>query len=587
MSPIDLLRAERNRFNKPPLVKTVLLAFSCLLQGFVPTQGYGATIVIGGGPGTLAWDGHYSEISVIDFDANPGQIQPAQTGPEDNIVLKIFERGGAVTSPNARIVLETSQSLLNKQLAHMVSGDTTKAFEVKGGSPTGVIFRIDLGERFGVNRIKFFPRKGFEEFFLKGYELLLNDGSEEQKTLAGTPDFKVFKTEERNLKPTIDLDIPLQFVRFIEVKQLVRGEWEIDEFQVFGAGFASAASYTSKVFDREQPAIFGDITWARSSIGEPTKTDAILSTRSGNTPDPSDSLSWSTWSSPYPAGVHTAIESPAPRRFFQFRLLLKTSDILAAATVDSLAFEVSPSLADSLVGEIWPQRALIGQNTPFTYAVRTVNSRGFNRLEIKTMAPIDIVRSVQIDGFDVGWEKVDTEDGGQISFPRIVGNRTLRVVFENVALQYNTFFAGRVSDSQKPDNLPQVVTEGDAASDFEAQEDDLSVEISVGKDLIHAMKVTPVPFTPNGDGLNDEVLVTYDIVNLTGGALVSVEIYDLSGRRVKAIHSGLDSSKRYQRAWDGTDGSGAKVLPGIYLVRVEIDADSGSESKTKLVPIVY
>ena len=148
------------------------------------------------------------------FDTSPGQIQPAQTGPEDNIVLKIFERGGTVTSPNAKIILEISSSLLNEQLAHMVSGDTTKAFEVKGGSPTGVIFRLDLGERFGVNRIKFFPRKGFEEFFLKGYELLLNDGSEEQKTLAGTPDFKVFKTEERNLKPTVDLTVPLQFVRF-------------------------------------------------------------------------------------------------------------------------------------------------------------------------------------------------------------------------------------------------------------------------------------------------------------------------------------------------------------------------------------
>jgi len=573
--------------NGPQLLKALLGPLFVISLGLAQATAYGETIIIGGSPGTLDWDGQYADISVIDFTTNPGQIQPAQIGPEDNISLEIIERGGTVTSPNARIVLETSQSALNGLLKHMVSGDTTKAFEVKGVSAIGIIFRIDLGERFGVNRIKFFPRTGFEEFTLKGFEILINDGSEEQKTLAGTPDFKVFKTVERNLDATVDLDVPLQFIRFIEVRQLVRGEWEIDEFQVFGAGFTSSASYTSKVFDQGQPAVFGGITWAKGSIGEPSKANVTVSTRSGSTPDPADSLSWSIWSPPYPAGFRTDIVSPAPRQYFQFRFEFQTSDILAAATVDSIAFEVSPALADSLLGEIWPQTAPIGQNTALTYTVRSLNSRGFDRLQIETLAPVDVVHSVQIDGNDVEWEKTDTADGVQISFPRITGNRVLRVVFENIALQFNTVFAGKVSNSERSDNLPQGITAGDAASDSLARGDDLSVTIRVGKELIHSLETAPIPFTPNGDGINDAVLITYDIVNLTGTTRVSVEVYDLTGRRVQAVYDGLDSSGRFQRAWDGTDASGNKLSPGIYLVRVTIDADSGTESKTQIVPLVY
>ena len=263
------------------------------------------------------------------------------------------------------------------------------AFEIKIPSATGIILRFDLGERFGVNRIRFFPRAGFEEFFLKGYLVRLNDGSEEQQTVAGNPDLRLFKTVKRNLDPVVDIAVPLQFVRFIEVKQLVRGEWEIDEFEIFGEGFASAAAYTSKVFDENRPAILGGITWATATIGEPTKVSATVSTRSGGTPDPSDSLAWSGWSPPYPAGVRTQIASPAPRQYWQFRVLFQSSDILSAATVDSIAVEVSPALADSVVGEVWPQDAVIGQATELTYWVRSYNSSGFDQLDIETQAPVE------------------------------------------------------------------------------------------------------------------------------------------------------------------------------------------------------
>ena len=560
------------------------LAFCLAAIAAAATSVGSEVIVVGGGPGSLDWADQHSELLVIDFDTNPGFIQPSQNGPEDNISLSLIERGGAITSPNARVVLEISQSLLNTQLLNMVDG-RDNAFEIKVPNATGIIFRFDLGERFGVNRIRFFPREDAQEFFLKGYELSLNDGSAEQRTLAGTPDFRVFRSVERNVDPTIDIPVPLQFVRFIEVKQLVRGEWEIDEFQIFGEGFASAASYVSTVFDQRRPAVFGDVTWARESIGEPTKVTANLSTRSGPTPDPTDSLLWSGWSPPYPAGEPSEITSPAPNQYWQFRLQFATSDILSAAAADSVAFEVSPALADSLVGEIWPQNAMIGQNTELTYTVRSFNSSGFDRLEIETQAPVDVISSVQVDGEDVAWEKTDIVGGVQIGFPRITGNRVLTVVFESLALQYNTVFAGKAFNSQRPQDLPQAVTAGEAV--VESPGDDLSVTILVARKLIHFLEAAPAPFTPNGDGINEEAIVTYDIVNLTGGAPVSVEVYDLAGRLRRVVHSDLDSSGRYQRSWDGTDDSGQLMAPGVYLMRVEIAADTGSESKTAIVPLVY
>ena len=569
-----------------------LPVLSVALLGLAAT-GNGETIIFGGGPGSRAWDQEYSEIAVIDFETNPGSIQPLQNDPEDNISLKLIERGGQITSPNARTVLEVTQSEFENLLDNMVDGRNT-AFEIKIPSATGIILRFDLGERFGVNRIRFFPREGFEEFFLKGYLVRLNDGSEEQKTLSGNPDLRLFRTVERNDDPVVDIEVPLQFVRFIEVKQLIRGEWEIDEFEVFGEGFASAASYTSKVFDEGRPAVFGSIMWAKKTIGEPAKVSATVSTRSGGTPDPSDSLKWSGWSRPYPTGVRTQIASPSPRQYWQFRVLFQSKDILSAATVDSIAVEVSPALADSVVGEVWPQDAVIGQATELTYWVRSYNSSGFDRLDIETPAPVEVIRSVQIDGTDVAWDKEDIEEedgdisGVRISFPRITGDdRLLRVVFESIALHYNTVFVGRVFDSQRPQNLPQTIAPGDVGDDPVAVGDDLSVTTRVADNRIYFLEAAPTPFTPNGDDVNDQAIVTYDIVNLIGGTPVSVQIYDLAGRLRRVIYSDLDISGRYQRVWDGADDNGQMVSPGVYLVRVEVATDTGKESKTAIVPLVY
>ena len=566
----------------PAPIMAVICALAFVLAA-VPAAG--ERIVIGGeGPGSRSWSESHSVLSVIDFDTEPGFIQPARHGPEDNIALMLLESGGAITSPNARVVLEILQSDVDELLNNMVDGGN-EAFVIPGVEMRGVIFRIDLGERFGVNRIRFYPREGSE--FLRGYRLSLNDGSEEQTTLGGEPKMRLFAAEERNLDPVVDIPVPLQYVRFIELQQLVRGAWEIDEFEVFGEGFPSQASYLSTAFDQGEPAVFGSLVWSPDFIGEPTRVSATVRTRSGTSPDPGDTLAWSGWSPPYPAGVPTAVASPAPRRYWQFLVQLRSTEILSAALVDSIAVEVSPALADSLVAEVWPQEAPIGETTELTYWVRSYSSRGFDQLDIDTQAPVQVVRSVQIDGSEVAWERTDIDGGLRLGFPRITGDRVLRVVFEGVALGYKTVFIGRVSDSRRPQDQPQTLVEGDAAPDPVAEGDDLSVTTRFAGDLIRAVEVDPSPFSPNGDGVNDEATITYDIVNLTGGVPVSAVVFDLGGRSRRVLYSGLHGSGRFGRAWDGTDDAGRRLPPGLYVVRVEIDADTGTESRMAIVPVAY
>ena len=120
-----------------------------------------------------------------------------------------------------------------------------------------------------------------------------------------------------------------------------------------------------------------------------------------------------------------------------------------------------------------------------------------------------------------------------------------------------------------------------------AEGDDLSVTTRVADNRIHFLEVAPTPFTPNGDGVNDQAIVIYDIVNLTGGTPVSVQVYDLAGRLRRVLYSDLDIGGRYQRVWDGADDNGQMLAPGIYLVRVEVAADTGKESKTAIAPLVY
>jgi hypothetical protein len=81
----------------------------------------------------------------------------------------------------------------------------------------------------------------------------------------------------------------------------------------------------------------------------------------------------------------------------------------------------------------------------------------------------------------------------------------------------------------------------------------------------------PNPFSPNGDGLYDETMVSFYLGR--DADHVNIEFYDLTGRLARRLvyQQPTDYTGRTPVVipWDGTDETGRVVPYGIYVMRVE------------------
>jgi flagellar hook assembly protein FlgD len=95
--------------------------------------------------------------------------------------------------------------------------------------------------------------------------------------------------------------------------------------------------------------------------------------------------------------------------------------------------------------------------------------------------------------------------------------------------------------------------------------------------------------TPNNDGANDQVVIQYDLINLdeTGGSTAMLELYTLDGRLVTVLSKQAASSGRLPFTWDGTDGSGIALPPGVYLLRLRVDTDNDTSTALRAISVAY
>lgn len=106
------------------------------------------------------------------------------------------------------------------------------------------------------------------------------------------------------------------------------------------------------------------------------------------------------------------------------------------------------------------------------------------------------------------------------------------------------------------------------------------------RNLLTNLQVRPNPFTPNGDRINDEVKISYDVQRLLTPRPVRLDIYDLSGRRMRRLERSV-ASGGYSVTWDGRDEDGTTVAPGLYVLRLSAEADDAGSAVLRLIGVAY
>lgn len=94
-----------------------------------------------------------------------------------------------------------------------------------------------------------------------------------------------------------------------------------------------------------------------------------------------------------------------------------------------------------------------------------------------------------------------------------------------------------------------------------------------------ALTLYPEIFSPDNDGYNDVLLITFNLEK--GGYLATVQIFDEAGRLVNTLVRNLLLPPQATLSWNGQDAQGAKCRMGYYIIVAELFHEDGSRKRFK------
>ena len=598
------------------------------------------------GRGGMPWDAVIDSSVFVQMNSDSIWTWPAPV--DQNIADRVVERGGGAYLGGVR-PLQTAPdeftdtfTILNSDAARaLIDGDVATAFNPdEAGVEREVEVFIDLGGVFGISRVRIFPRLDSDHVgsFPQSFEL----GLGQRKTTLGflravlDQDFSQLIRYSRtrpNNRAVIDWPGTRQVTgmrqaRYLRFAPLNGLPWEIAEVEVYADGTVPTGEFVSQpLLASSGTPVWGVVRHEGTSGLQ--DLPVVLQTRTGPDEEPLhyyvqsgerlrresrdvwegidgvDGIlgaleqgpvlpnpEWSTWETV----DGDLIRSPSPNRYIQFRVRL----LEPGAKLERLVFEYSTRpLADELWAEVSPLQVDAGVETPFVLSLQMrredVASTGFRFLSVQTPAQVFAVDSVRVDdetviftaevqrdgGFDVNlWERV-VQDG---SFVQLFFRAAIFV--DGTPFQVRVLDRRRDVESAQVDTVYQFAREGDV--DPLSLGGGLAVRLrEADPSLVGPLAGTTSLLTPNGDGVNDYLLVSYDVLKLTRPVAVAFEIFSLDGRRVRSGQTAQELSGRHVRIWDGQDGWGRRVPPGTYLYRIRVEAGVGRRARAGLVSVVY
>ena len=565
-------------------------------------------------------------------DLEGGNLELVSYDPNVNIATTWEQRGGHVNpaSPAAFAAYDDDHST-SWIVPKYICAEFSKYFRCVddyGGAGTiehvfGGYVSGDLTV-FPVDRVVIFTGRATPGTTVRNLRVHLGKGRLPISNMFVNPQSPYVEVRDNKQDSVVVAFDPPQQATFVQVAASEHNtQWEVQEIEVYARGYADRGTYVSNRIDLVQPAAWGDLTWTGSIDPE---AQVLIRTRSGNTVEPTvfwritgrgdqrvrvsraeyddlergeeggttyDLDNWTSWSSPYDfaESAGTPVASLGPRRFLQFKVDF-TGGGDAGGRVDFLEFRASTRPAASeVLGEITPIVADLGEATPFTYTLRPfigARNTGFDHLELTASAARFLsVEAVRINQQEVAFTDTLEEHRLAVGFRPLDQQDTgiqVEVDFTAAVFRFGTEFDARVSSSAEPLEVPQLVSPGNATD--EVVGDRVTVETTAERGALLAVTASQRTVTPNGDGINDDLELVYDIFETTHALGVDIEIRDLGGGLVRS-YPGAGQVGRHAQTWDGRDASGRVVAPGVYLYRVVADADQEQGEQIGTICVAY
>ncbi len=598
------------------------------------------------GQGGIPWPAAREETNKLSISAD--SIWTWDTEPGQNLAPLVLERGGQIFAVvvGSGPFGQTVRNFFNPPgIEKIIDGNPGTAFnpdEADLARQTDLY--IDLGGHYGVEQIRFFPRLDSEhrDNFPQAFQLGHNREDPAHFTSSSAIALAPFSflinahVNTPNAQSIVLWPQPNEItdekeMRHVRIRMLAGRPWEIAEVEITANGNIAPAEFVS----RPLAVPGGAPVWGRLKINgrDASELPVIVQTRTGPDPEPihyflhltkskmmrrvtkqgweniltlsdvergeaeqgpvlPNSL-WSAWETV----TEGLILSPSPLEYLQFRIEWTEPGI----KIETMSFEYTNwPLAERLEAEINPSETEAGRETEFVLSLQVqrlndtnIPASGFRNLQIFTPAEISGVDRVLVKDREALF-KVRQDPGRSFNiefWDRInPGANFIEIFFRGRIFADGTFFRVQALDHRATPIEEEVVYQFARAGDVDPRTPaaTLAVRLSTRNDpLLDDLTATTRIITPNSDGINDFLIVSYNLLRLTRPAPVSFEIFALAGRRVRQGYAGADQSGRFARIWDGRDQAGFTVEPGIYLYQVQVEADAGIFRRQGLVSIAY
>lgn len=362
-------------------------------------------------------------------------------------------------------------------------------------------------------------------------------------------------------------------------------------------------------------------------------------------------LGWTYWTAPLTYGegliddrlppeewtrAGVPIQLPGGMRYVQFRVLFD-STVESAVALDFLEFDYGePLVSGGVVAEVFPYRVPLGEEAIFHYYLRPAfaagETTGFNRLEIEVPDAQTRVDTVKYDGR--AWQEIPAGGGGEEDPLRTVepkrlpppsgstlgsgeyaqqvipgldgapsrlllklpamgstdfrARQDLEIVFRSRLFRGATRLEGLIWDDRvgtRSEVLPQPIQDGDVVP--QVATDAVLVTAAAITGARGRVRAAPNPFSPNGDGINDEVRLSFDLYLMLESVETTVTVRDLAGRPVRRLGPEPAAAGTVVLSWDGRDDEGRRVPPGVYLYELRVQSDHPLSGQVGLVSVAY